>query len=210
MKKIKKFQTCIIILIIIILIFLIYKLFNKTPQDTNYLAELYEQLNNSQIYLFEMEQDEDTKTIMAKKNEKTIIDQYSKDGHTTTIVKDDNTYLVLHNREEYYIYEHNNIEQTILTDGIKEIISGDFTIGKEKIKGKKYSYEEFDGSTIFMTASALDIDEKDIKTRFYFDDNKNLVYIRTIKGAKQELLKIKIEQDVDDKMFEIPSNYAEN
>ena len=63
---------------------------------------------------------------------------------------------------------------------------------------------------MFMISSTLDVNEEDIKTRFYFDNKDNLVYIRTIKGATQELLKIKIEKEVDDSIFEIPSNYAEN
>ena len=52
---------------------------------------------------------------MAKKADKTIIDQYSKDSetkiesHTTTLVKDNNTYLILHDRKEYYVYEQNNV-----------------------------------------------------------------------------------------------------
>ena len=48
---------------------------------------------------------------MAKKGDKTIIDDYTEESHTTTIVKDNNTYLVLHDREEYYVYEQNNVEQ---------------------------------------------------------------------------------------------------
>ena len=157
-----------------------------------------------------MEQNNDNKTIMAKKEDKTIIDQYSKNNHSTTIVKDNNTYLVLHDREEYYIYEQNNIEQSILTDGLEEIVNKEFTTGTDKVKGKRYTYEEYAGSTMFMISSTLDINEEDIRTRFYFDNNNNLVYIQTIKGAKQELLKINIEKEVDDSIFEIPSTYAEN
>lgn len=178
--------------------------------DIKRLANLYEQLNTSQTYLFQMEQNNDNKTIMAKKEDKTIIDQYSKNSHSTTIVKDNNTYLVLHDREEYYIYEQNNIEQSILTDGLEEIIHKEFIAGTDKVKGKRYTYEEYAGSTMFMISSALDTNEEDIKTRFYFDNNDNLVYIQTIKGSKQELLKINIEKEVDDSIFEIPSTYAEN
>ena len=42
------------------------------------------------------------------------------------------------------------------------------------------------------------------------DENDNLTYIKTIKGSYQELLKIKVEKQVEDSLFEIPSNYAEN
>lgn len=210
MRKKKITRLFILILIIIAIIAVMSRLVNNKEEEIKKLAQLYEELNTSQTYLFEMQQNDDNKTIMAKKGEQTIIDQYSKDNHTTTIVKDNNTYLVLHNREEYYVYEQNNVEQTILTDGIGEVVSKDFTTGTEKVKGKKYSYEEYAGSSMFLISTTLDSNEEEIKTRFYFDNNNNLVYIRTIKGATQELLKIKIEKEVDDSIFEIPSNYAEN
>ena len=60
-----------------------------------------------------------------------------------------------------------------------------------------------------MISNTLDENEE-IKTRFYFDKDDNLVYIQTIKGVTQELLKIRLEKEVDDSIFEIPSNYAEN
>lgn len=209
MKK-KNMIRLIIAILVVLFIIVIIKLIGNKGEDIKKLAKLYEDLNVSQTYLFEMQQDNDDKTIMAKKEDKTIIDDYSENSHTTTIVKDNNTYLVLHDREEYYVYEQNNVEQTILTDGLAEIVDKEFVVGTEKVKGKKYSYEEYQGSTIFMKESSLDINEEDIKTRFYFDDDNNLVYIRTIKGVNQELLKVNIQKEVDDSIFEIPSNYAEN
>lgn len=210
MRKKKLRKIILVVLIVIALIFVITKLMNSKKEDVKRLSNLYNELNTSQIYLFEMQESDEDKTIMAKKGDKTIIDDYTENNHTTTIVKDNNTYLVLHDREEYYVYEQNNIEQSILTDGLEEVISKEFITGTEKIKGKKYSYEEYQGSTMFMEANALDINEDDTKTRFYFDSNDNLVYIRTIKGVNQELLKINIQKEVDDSMFEVPSHYAEN
>lgn len=207
MKKKQIIPLVILVVVILVLIFIFTR--NKGDNQKR-LLQIYSQLESSQEYLFEMKQDENNKTIMAKKGEKTIIDQYSKDSHTTTIIKENDTYLVLHDREEYYIYRHNNIEQSVLTDGLKEIINKKFTTGTEKIKGQKYNYEEYQGSTMFMQSSSLDVEENDIRTRFYFDSNENLVYIRTIKGVTQELLNIKIDKEVDDSIFEIPANYAEN
>lgn len=207
-KNIKKLVIAIILIIAVVIV--ISKIIGGKDEDKKKLEDLYNELNASQSYLFEIEQSDDNKTIMAKKGNKTIIDQYSKDSHTTTIVKDNNTYLVLHDREEYYVYEQNNIEQSILTDGLSEIIEKTCTEGTEKINGKKYSYEEYSGSTMFMVSSTLDTNEEDIKTRFYFDKDDHLAYIQTINGVSQELLKIKLETEVDDSIFEIPSNYAEN
>lgn len=209
MRRKKMIRLVIIILVVIAIIIGIKKITGSKNENTHKLSQIYEELNTSQTYLFEMEKDDNTKTIMAKKGEKTIIDQYSENSHSTTIVKDNNTYLVLHEREEYYVYEQNNVEQTILTDGIKEVVEKPFTTGTEKVKGKKYDYEEYTGSTIFMISNTLDENEE-VKTRFYFDKDDNLVYIQTIKGVTQELLKIRLEKEVDNSIFEIPSNYAEN
>lgn len=209
MRRKKMIRLVIVILVVIALIIGIKKLTGNKNENVHRLAQIYDELNTSQTYLFEMEKNDNTKTIMAKKGEKTIIDQYLEDSHSTTIVKDNNTYLVLHEREEYYVYEQNNVEQTILTDGIKEVVEKPYTTGTEKVKGKKYDYEEYSGTTIFMISNTLDENEE-IKTRFYFDKDDNLVYIQTIKGVTQELLKIKLEKEVDDNIFEIPSNYAEN
>lgn len=211
MKRIKKIKVSIIAIVVIIIVLLgINALIKLNNKGVERLKKLYNELNSSQTYLFEMEYDENTKIIMAQKDGKTIIDQYSENSHTTTIIKDNNTYLVLHDREEYYVYEQNNVEQSILTEGLKEIVDKEFIVDTEKINGKKYLYEEYSGSTMFMLSNTLNISEEEIKTRFYFDNDDNLVYVRTIKGVNQELVKIKIEKEVDDSIFEIPSNYAEN
>lgn len=216
MKKNKRIFFIVVILIIIGIIFGIIKLVGNKEDKIQKLAKIYEELNNNQTYLFEMEQNSNNKTIMAKKGNETIIDQYSKDSeskvesHTTTLVKDNNTYLILHDREEYYVYQQNNVEQNILTDGIKDVIDREYTTGEEKVRGKKYKYEEYNGSTMFMITNTLELDESSIKTRFYFDNSGKLTYIKTIYGEDSELLKVKLENNVDDSLFEIPANYAEN
>ena len=216
MKKNKRIPLIVVILIIIAIVFIIFKLVSSKEDKSQKLAKIYEELNTNQTYLFKMEQNSNNKTIMAKKGDETIIDQYSKDSeskiesHTTTLVKDNNTYLILHDRQEYYVYQQNNVEQNILTDGIKEVIDKEYTTGEEKVRGKRYKYEEYNGSTMFMITNTLELDESSIKTRFYFDNNGNLTYIKTIYGEDSELLKVKLENNVDDSLFEIPANYAEN
>lgn len=216
MKKNKGINLILVILVIIGIIFVISKIINNKSSDEQKLAKIYENLKGSQSYCFQMERNNNNKIIMAQKGDKTIIDQYSKEGenstqsHTTTLIKDNNTYLILHDRKEYYVYEENNVDQTILLDGIKEIMDKDFSRGNEKVRGKKYNYEEYNGSSIFMISNTLNIDENEVKTRFYFDKKDNLVYIKTINGEDTELLKINITQDVDDSIFDIPSDYAEN
>ena len=216
MKKNKRIFLIVIVILMIAIIFGIVKIVNKNSPKEQRLSKIYQDLEDSQTYLFEIEKNNNNKTIMAKKGDKTIIDQYTKnsetnlENHTTTLVKDNNTYLILHDRKEYYVYTENNVEQTIVTDGLKEIISKSYTTGTEKIKGKKYSYEEYDGSSMFMISNLININDTNVKTRFYFDSKNNLTYIKTILDNKQELLKVTLEKDVKESIFEIPSDYAEN
>ena len=209
MNKKKLIFIIIFILIIIAIIFTISRI--VIDNNTHRLEEIYEKLSSSSSYCFQMEQENNkNKTIMAKKDDKSIIDQYSADSHIATLEKDNCSYLILYDREEYYVYGSSNIEQNILIDGIKEIVDKPYTKGKEKIMGKQYKYEEYNGSSTFMISSTLDLNEEDIKTRFYFDSKGNLVYIKTLHGDQQELLKVSLTTEVDDSLFEIPSNFAES
>lgn len=211
MKKKKIIILSVIILIIIGIIvagIMLTRNSNEKNNETK-LNKIYYTLTSSQTYLFKMTQNEKNQTIMAKKNEETVIDQYTEDSHSTTLIKDGDTYLILHDRNEYYVYEGNNVEQNLLTEGINELINKEFTSGTEKVKGKKYDYEEYNCSTIFMISNQLKLDEE-VKTKFYFDKNKDLKYIKTTFGNTEELLEIELSNEVNDSLFTIPSDYAEN
>lgn len=210
MRKKRRIIILSIVILLVIAIIAIVFIINKNKPQEKLLPKIYDELNTSDSYSFDMEANDSNKTIMSKKGEQTAIDQYNNNDHTTTLIKDGNTYLILHQREEYYVYLRNNIEQNILTDGLKEVVEKDCVFGTEKIKGKKYTYEEYDGSTIFMVSNNLPLDEQGVKTRFYFNSNKQLSYIKTIFGDNEELIKVTITKDVSDEIFEIPSNYAEN
>ena len=208
MRKKKIIRLVIIILLIFAAITGITQFFNKNKTTQN-LTQVYNILKDGQPYLFEMERNDENKVIIAQKDNKIIIDQYSKNNHSTTVVKDNNTYLILHDREEYYVYEQNNVKQNILPDGIKEFIDKPFETGTEKIKGKRYSYEEYSGSTMFIITNDLDISQGNVKTRFFFDNEGNLAYIKTMTENDQELLKINLTNEVKDDIFNVPSHYAE-
>lgn len=216
MKKNKRISLIVIILVIIGIIFFVSKIVGNKNSKVQELAKVYNKLNSSQAYQFKWEQNDNNKTIIIKDGDKTLIDQYSKDedsatqNHTKTLIKENSTYLILPDRKEYYIYEGNNVDQTFLIDGIKEITGKEYTKGTEKVKGKKYEYEEYSGSTMFLLFNSLNLDENDVKTRFYFDSKDNLVYIKTIYGDKHELLKVGLTNDIDSSVFEIPADYAEN
>ena len=208
MRKKKKIFIGLIILVILIAIIILISL-NNNKEEVSKLNNILEKLTTSSDYIFTEEKNETEKTIMAKKGDKTLIDQYFNGVHRTTIVENDSTCFILHDREEYYIYNNNNIEQKILEDGIKELLEKEYITGDEKIFGKKYDYEEYSGSSVFLLDSIRDVDEENIKTRLYFDKNDDLKYIKTIFGEDEELLNIDIKYEVDDSIFEIPSNYAE-
>lgn len=208
MRKKKLIRLVVFILLILAIIIGVMHILNKN-KTTQKLSAIYNKLKDGQSYLFEMERNDENKVIMAQKNNQIVIDQYSKDNHSTTVVKDNNTYLILHDREEYYVYEQNNVKQNILPDGIKEFIDKPFETGTEKIKGKKYSYEEYSGSTMFIITNDLDISQQNVKTRFFFDNDGNLAYIKTMTENDQELLKISLTNEVKDDIFNIPSHYAE-
>lgn len=199
----------IIVLIVIALIIAIISINNKRD-DVSKLKPIFEKINSSSAYKFTAEKNDEEKTIMAKKGNQTLIDQYFSGVHRTTLVKDDTTCYILHDREEYYIYENSNIEQTILEDAIADLLQRTYTTGTEKVFGKKYDYEEYNGSSAFLLTNLRDVNEENIKTKLYFDKNDNLKYIKTIYGEnEEELLNIDIQYEVEDSMFEIPSNYAE-
>lgn len=209
MKKKKVIILAIILVILILAIIAVSKFMTKNKKEETKLLDIYDNLTSSESYIVTIEQDENNKTIMAKKGEKTVIDQYSRESRSTTLVKDGNTYLVLHDREEYYVYERNNVEQSILTDGLKELIDKTCTVGNEKIKGKNYDYEEYEGSTVFMISNTSSLNDEGVKTRLYFNKKSELVYVKTIYSEGSELLKVNISNEVDEALFEIPSNYAE-
>ena len=194
MKRKKRIKLVISILVIVAIVIIISKVTGNKDVQIKRLSNLYEELNTSQTYLFEMEKDSDNKTIMAKKGNKTIIDNTSAESHSTTIVKDNNTYLVLHDREEYYVYEQNNVEQTILTDGIGEIVKQEFKTGTEKVKGKKYSYEEYAGSTMFMAENASNVSEEEIVIEHENSNPIVLIIITIIVVSAAAFVLIKLNQ----------------
>lgn len=176
------------------------------------LKKLYEKIVSIDQYSFEIAENDTKKTIMAKRGEQTSIDQTSEnEGHLTSLIKDGNTYLVFHDKQEYYVYKGNSVEQNILGDGLKEVVDkGNYTTGVEKVNGIRYTFEEYSGTTIFTSLNALNIVEDNVKTKFYFNKNDELVYMRTTYEDTEELLKIKFTESTDDALFEIPSEYAEN
>lgn len=204
MKK-KVLISCVVIICLIVgIIFFIS--FNKKSGVDN----VYKALMNSQEYSFIMQQDDSHKIIMAKKGDNLCIDMYEGEDHNTTLIKDGQTYFIEHLEHSYYQYDSSqDIESNVVTEALENIVTDkpEYKTGKEVINGKTYKYEEYENfSSFLMTIS--DINEENIKTRFYFDNKGNLLYIKTISGTQEELLNIQILYDTDDNLFEVPNDYT--
>ena len=204
-----KKKIAILIGIILAIVLIIAIVFAVKGDGSSKVAKLYNTLENSQAYIFNMSNNENYQLSMARKEGKTCIDMTNADEKTTTLIKDGITYLLLHSSKEYIIYDGDvAAEENIMTDMLASLVNTEHSIGKEEINGKKYKYEEYVGFDGFMISAGRDIDQSQIKTRFYFDGN-NLAYIKTIVGDQEELLNTSISYDVGDELFEIPSDYAQ-
>lgn len=219
-KKISIPVIPIVIAIIAVIVVVIVLLNKGTGDGTSKLSKLYEKMVENQTYVFtRYDFEEKNKLITYRKVDKTLIDMYNSGEHISTLVAEGDTYLILHKNKEYYVYPNNNLDEETLTNNLKNIIDLEYTTGKEKIYGKTYKYEEYDGVSDFLISSPRDMDTNSIKTRFYFKGNE-LVYLKTIydvvneeTGEKipvEELQTVKVEYEVDESVFNIPTDYAES
>ena len=210
------------ILIAIVAIVIVVVIISKVTQDEiSKLSKIYEKMVTEQTYIFtRYDLEEKNKFITYRKTNKTLIDRYDLGAHVSTLILEGDTYLISHANKEYYVYPNSNLEEEILTDNLKQIIKLEYTTGKEKIYGKEYKYEEYEGvSSYFVISSSNYIDTDSIKVRFYFKGNE-LVYLKSIyevvneetgeKNQVEELQTVKVEYKVEDSMFVIPADYAEN
>ena len=202
-KKVAAVVTIFIIIITIITLAIIAGN-NKGTK----VAKLYKKIAKSDEYSFEMKDTSNYEIIIAVKNGQISIDMNNDGERVTTLVKENTEYLISHSQREYYAYDGEETDETIVTEMLKDLEKADDT-GKEKVNGKTYKYEEYKGFEGFMTSAGLGNEEENVSTRFYFDGN-DLVYIKTVvEGQEDELLEIKVSYSVPDELFEIPSDYTE-
>ena len=216
-KKNKKIAiVCMAIIVAIIVIGVIFFAVNKSTSKTtggataNKLENLYENLKQSQSYSFTATLDDKNKMTYEKNDGEAYTDTTYNGTESKFIIKDGNSYLLVDDQKAYYTYVNNSIDLNKIELQLSEVInSGEHQNGEEKIDGKNYQYEEYNGITDFtMQDTSNATANQNAKTRFYFKNNK-LVYIKTIINDKQELLKVDISNSVDTNLFEIPSDYEE-
>ena len=213
-KKQKIFITSVCLIVIIsIIILIIYAVTNiggkSESKDENRLANIYERMTQNETYSITFQLNDNNRYTVYRKGDVANIDTYDDGNHTAHIVKDGNTYLLMYEMKQYYIYQNNSSELTELTNELNEIIqSQEPETGKEKIDGVNYRYEEYKGVSYFLMNTDEEVSEENTNTRFYFDDD-NLKYIKTTTGDKSELISVNISYDVDDSVFDIPSDFQE-
>lgn len=217
--KIKKNKKLIIgiSVIIVILIGIVYYTNNmtsgkegeKTTNSSSKINKLYETLSNKNTFSVAVTLDKKNKTIYAKNENKAYIESLYEGKEKKIIIKEGNTYLIKDYEKEYYTYKNNETDLEKVVLQLNKIKDNEYVQGKEQIEQKNYNYEEYNVATNFAIFPVdTNLTSGEIKTRFYFSGN-NLVYIKTITQEKQELVKVEISDNVDNNLFEIPSEYQQ-
>ena len=211
-KENKKVIIIFIIIAIVAVCLGIISCFLLVPNTSKELSfsinELYESLKQEQAYSINLTLDENNKSLYAKQSNIAYLDDILNGVETEMLIKNGNTYLIKDEDKVYYVFKNNETNLNKIEDILEALKDKEYQTGEEKIDNKSYSYIEFNQLTdlVIMNTSNIKSDTK--KTRLYFD-GKDLKYIKTIAGNKEELLKVTISRDVDNKLFQIPSDYEE-
>ena len=207
-QKIFIISICVIVaIIVVVLIGYVITTNQEVNTNKNRLANMYEKMMQNETYCITFQLDDNNKYTVSRKGNLANIDTYHNGNHTTDIIKDGNTYLLMYSTKKYYMYQNNETELAELSNTLNEIIqSQEPEKGQEKIDGDNYRYEEYKGVSDFLMNTDENVSEEEINTRFYFDGD-DLKYIKTIMGDTSELISVNVSYDVTDDIFEIPSDF---
>ncbi len=170
------------------------------------LDKFYTTLSEKGSYSVTTTVDENNKNVYAKQDDKAYTDSIYDGVESKFIIRDGNSYLIMDDSKTCYTYQNNQTNLNKVEDEIARIKDTGYESGEEKIENKKYKYEEYAGPTSFAIMDTSEVEESEVKTRFYFDKDK-LVYIKTILPDKEQLIKVEISDEVNGDLFEIPSDY---
>ena len=211
-KENKKVIIIFIIIAIVAVCLGIISCFLLVPNTSKELSfsinELYESLKQEQAYSINLTLDENNKSLYAKQSNIAYLDDILNGVETEMLIKNGNTYLIKDEDKVYYVFKNNETNLNKIEDILEALKDKEYQTDEEEIDNKSYSYIEFNQLTDFAIMNTSNIKSDTKKTRFYFD-GKDLKYIKTIAGNKEELLKVTISRDVDNKLFQIPSDYEE-
>ena len=209
-QKIFIISICVIVAIIIVGLIVYAIITSRTESaNENRLANMYEKMMQDETYSITFQLDDNNKYTVSRKGDVANIDTYNNGDHTTNIIRDGNTYLLMYSTKRYYTYQNNVIGLGELPSQLNEMIQNQQPEkGQEKIDGHNYRYEEYKGVSDFLMNTDENVIEENTNTRFYFDGD-DLKYIQTIMEDKSELIRVEVSYDVDDTIFEIPSDFEE-
>ena len=184
---------------------------NKTEQTESVeIQKNYEKIANSKEMTFTTTLDENNReTIVIKDGQ--AYKETTRNGVTYKyIVKGNDTYFVDDSNKTYYTYKNNTEISTEIQQKLSKLKEMSSNTGKEKVNGKNYQYEEFEKYQDFLINNKIAVtDLTKAKTRIYYDNDK-IVYIKTIAGDEEELLKVDISYgNVKNDYFNIPSEYKD-
>ena len=210
-KKTKIILISVIAVVLVILIAVGIWFFTRpngeNGQNSNdKLSKLYETLQNKDSYSYTSTLDDNNQFYYTKYDGKAYTKTNYNGNESVFLIRDGNSYLIRDTSKTYYTYANNEIDLYKIELALSELVGTEHGTGNEEIDGKNYDYEEYTGATTLALMSTSSVDEEEVKTRFYFKGD-DLVYIKTIAGETQELLKIEISDEVDTSLFEIPSDY---
>lgn len=200
--------AAIAVILVIGLVILTMNNGNKDEVAEGKTIKLYESLEKKGTYSFSTTLDEQNKMYYAKENDTAYVDTIYEGEESKFVVRDGNSYLLNDEDKVYYTYQNNEMDLRKIEGQLEDIKDLEYVTGKEKIGNKQYKYEEYEVTTEFIFKYFEDSEMENAKTRFYYDGDK-MVYIKTIIGDYEELLKVDISYDVNSKLFEIPSDYKE-
>ena len=209
-QKIFIISICVIVAIIIVVLIVYAIITSRTESaNENRLANMYEKMMQDETYSITFQLDDNNKYTVSRKGDVANIDMYNNGDHTTNIIRDGNTYLLMYSTKRYYTYQNNVIGLGELPSQLNEMIQNQQPEkGQEKIDGHNYRYEEYKGVSDFLMNTDENVIEENTNTRFYFDGD-DLKYIQTIMEDESELIRVEVSYDVDDTIFEIPSDFEE-
>lgn len=170
--------------------------------------KLYNELTKKEKYNFNTFLNEENKLYYSKDKDTAYVDTIYEGEESKFVVKDGNSYLLDDEYKVYYTYKNNEMDLKKIERQLEEVKELEYVAGKEKIDNKEYKYEEYAITTEFLFKYFENTEANNGKTRFYYDGDK-LVYIKTMVGNYEELLKVDISYNVNSKLFEIPSDYKE-
>ncbi len=196
----------VILLVLAIGLSVFLYFFNKTNEKED-LAGFYEKILYMDTYSVSLTIDNHIEFYaktddMAFLSSKLPEDTYSYDR----IIKDRKTYILDHERKTFD--EINNVSELLKIQIEVDAIAGNaYVEGKEFIDGKIYEYDEYEKTSTLAFNKDFEGAFETAKTRFYFDENGNWVYMKTITETHEELIKVEFKEEVDTNIFEIPSDY---